>query len=99
MRGEVHEAEGLLFLGEKLITCIPQGMRQDLLNCIQESHLGIEKCKSRARAVVYWPGMSAVLKEWLPMQVSQAPERKSEEALITSRSASEAMTKTWCRHI
>ena len=48
--GEVHEAEGLLFLGEKLI--IPQGMRQDVLNCIHESHLGIEKCKSRAIAVV-----------------------------------------------
>ena len=35
--GEVHEAEGLLFLSEKLI--IPQGMRQDVLNCIHESHL------------------------------------------------------------
>ena len=57
--GEVHEAEGLLFLGEKLI--IPQEMRQDVLNCIHESHLGIEKCKSRARAVVYWPGMSPAI--------------------------------------
>ena len=35
LRGEVHEAEGLLFLGEKLI--IPQGMRQGVLNCIHES--------------------------------------------------------------
>ena len=59
MRGEVHEAEGLLFLGEKLI--IPQGMRQDVLNCIHDSHLGIEKCKSRARAVVYWPGTSTAI--------------------------------------
>ena len=59
LRGEVHEAEGLLFLGEKLI--IPQGMRQGVLNCIHESHLGIEKCMSRARAVVYWPGMSAAI--------------------------------------
>ena len=59
LRGEVQEAEGLLFLGEKLI--ITQGMRQDVLNCIHESHLGIEKCKSRTRAVVYWPGMSAAI--------------------------------------
>ena len=58
-RGEVHEAKGLLFLGEKLI--IPQEMRQDVLNCIHESHLGIEKCKSRARAVVYWPGMFSAI--------------------------------------
>ena len=53
LRGEVHEAEALLFLGEKLI--IPQEMRQHVLNCNHESHLGME---SRARAVVYWPGMS-----------------------------------------
>lgn len=60
-RGEVHEVEGLLFPGEKLI--IPQGMRQDVLNCIHDSHLGIEKCESRARAVVYWPGMSAAIEK------------------------------------
>ena len=51
LRGEVHEVEVLLLLDEKLT--IPQGMRQDVLNCINESHLGIEKCKLRARAVVY----------------------------------------------
>ncbi|KAL9977697.1 hypothetical protein ACROYT_G015130 [Oculina patagonica] len=36
-------------------------MRQDVLNCIHDSHLGIEKCKSRAIAVVYWPGMSTAI--------------------------------------
>ena len=59
LRGEIHEAGGLLFLGQRLI--IPLEVRQDVLNCIHESHLGIEKCKSRARAVVYWPGMSAAI--------------------------------------
>lgn len=59
LRGEIHEAGGLLFLCQRLI--IPQEMRQDVLNCIYESHLGIEKCKSRARAVVYWPGMSTAM--------------------------------------
>ena len=32
-----------------------------MLNCIHESHLGIEKCTSRARVVVYWPGISAAV--------------------------------------
>lgn len=59
LRSEIHEVEGLLFLGQRLI--IPQDMRQAVLNCIHESHLGIEKCKSRARAVVYWPGMSTAI--------------------------------------
>ena len=59
LRGEIHEAEGLLFLGQRLI--VAQEMRQDVLNCVHESHPGIEKCKSRARAVVYWPGMTTAI--------------------------------------
>lgn len=31
LRGKIHEAVGLLFLGQRLI--IPQEMRQDVLNC------------------------------------------------------------------
>ncbi len=54
---EIYEANGLLFFGQKLI--IPEKLRPDILRRIHESHLGMEKCKSRARAVVYWPGMSA----------------------------------------
>ncbi|CAB4002764.1 sec1 family domain-containing 2 [Paramuricea clavata] len=38
---------------------IPEKLRPDIVRRIHESHLGMEKCKSRARAVVYWPGMSA----------------------------------------
>ena len=53
----------MLFLGEKLI--IPQEMRQDVLNCIQESHLGMEKCKSRARAVVYRSSMSTAIEKMI----------------------------------
>ena len=51
---EIHEVDGLLFFGKKLI--IPHQLRPDILRRIHE---GMEKCKSRARAVVYWPGMSA----------------------------------------
>jgi transposase InsO family protein len=54
---EIFEANGLLFFGQKLI--IPEKLRPDILRRIRESHLGMEKCKSRARAVVYWPGISA----------------------------------------
>ena len=54
---EIYEANGLLFFGQKLI--IPEKLRPDILRRIHESHLGMEKCKSRARAVVYWTGMSA----------------------------------------
>ena len=53
LKDEIYEVDGLFFFGQKLI--IP---RQPL-HRIHESHLGMEKCKSRARAVVYCPGMSA----------------------------------------
>lgn len=56
LQGRIHEADGLLFLDHKLI--VPAGMRQEMLGIIHESHLGMEKCKSRARQVIYWPGMA-----------------------------------------
>ena len=56
-KDEIYEVDWLLFFGQKLI--ILQQLRPDILRRIHESHLGMEKCKSRARAVLYWPGMSA----------------------------------------
>ena len=56
IKNELSEAEGLLFKGRQLI--IPKAMQTNILDLIHESHLGIEKCKARARSTVYWPGMS-----------------------------------------
>jgi len=56
IRNELGEADGLLFKERQLI--IPKAMQSDVLDLIHESHLGIEKCKACARAIVYWPGMS-----------------------------------------
>ena len=55
IRHDLSEA-GLIFKDHQLV--IPTAMRRDMLNLIHESHLGIEKCKSRARAILFWPGMS-----------------------------------------
>ncbi|KAG1651802.1 hypothetical protein GQR58_026737 [Nymphon striatum] len=56
IREEVYEADDLLLVGEKLL--VPWGLRKQILDQLHESHTGIEKCKSRAREVYYWPGMS-----------------------------------------
>ena len=56
IKNDLSEAEGLLFKGRQLI--IPRAMQTNILDLIHESHLGIEKCKARARSTVYWPGMS-----------------------------------------
>ena len=56
VRDEISCVDRLLFKSHKLI--IPESMRTEMLNLIHSSHLGIMKCKSRSKDVMYWPGMS-----------------------------------------
>ena len=51
-RKELHEAKGILFKGHRII--IPRSMRNEMLAIIHETHMGTEKSKERARAVMYW---------------------------------------------
>ena len=51
--------DDLLLCDECLV--IPKSMRPEILKCIHTGHLGISKCRARARASVWWPG--------LPMQI------------------------------
>ena len=34
-------------------------MQKEMMEKIHSSHLGINKCKARARDILYWPGMSS----------------------------------------
>ena len=56
VRDEIHDIEGMLFKGRKII--IPESLRAGMLRVVHESHLGMEKCRERARAVMYWPNMT-----------------------------------------
>ena len=48
---EIHSAENLLFMGDRLI--VPASKRSSVLQLIHEGHMGIERCKARARLCVY----------------------------------------------
>ena len=48
--------DGLLLKDTRLV--IPAAMRNDVLAKLHEGHQGVEKCKSRARQSVWWPGLS-----------------------------------------
>ena len=61
VRDEMHETDGLLFRGDRLL--VPSKLRPKMLALLHESHLGAEKCKSRARAILYWPNMSTDIEE------------------------------------
>lgn len=56
-REELCFYNGLLFKGDKIV--VPHSLQADMLKRIHEGHLGIERCKQRAREVMFWPGMSA----------------------------------------
>ena len=60
-RDEISHVDGLLFKGSKLI--IPKSMQQKMLDIVHESHLGMVKCKSRARECMYLPGMAAQIED------------------------------------
>ena len=56
LRGEIHEEDGILFAGEKLL--VPVSMRSDLLMRLHEGHAGAEKFRARAAEIMYWPNLN-----------------------------------------
>ena len=56
IRDQLHVADGHIFTGERLV--VPTAMKMVTLQAIHEGHMGIERCKQRARSCVYWPLMN-----------------------------------------
>ena len=60
MRDELSIQDSLIFKGERVV--VPRASRSELLKRIHSSHLGVNGCLKRARECVYWPGMTADIK-------------------------------------
>ena len=60
-RDEITSAEGLLFKGDRII--IPSSLRKDMKTKLHCGHLGVEKCRTRARQVMFWPGINAEISD------------------------------------
>jgi len=58
---EISIADGILFKGERVI--VPKSMQPDMLKIIHSAHMGTEKCKRRAKEVLYWPGMNSQIED------------------------------------
>lgn len=52
-RAEPSVVGNIIYKGSKII--IPKSLRKEMLKKIHAGHLGIEKCRKRAREVMYWP--------------------------------------------
>ena len=60
-RDEISCYEGLMFKGDRII--VPHSLRPEILQRIHAAHLGIEKCRARARSAVFWPGINSAIDE------------------------------------
>ena len=63
MRDELTLQDGLTFKANAVV--IPKSLRADMKARIHSSHLGTESCLRRARESIYWPGMSAEIKQYI----------------------------------
>ena len=53
--------DGIVLKGTCIV--IPHEKFQAMLNLIHEGHLGLNKCKLRAKDIVYWPGLNEQLEK------------------------------------
>lgn len=60
IRDQLHTKNGILFVNDKIV--VPSSLYADMLTQIHgEAHLGVVKSKIRARKLLYWPGMSTMI--------------------------------------
>ena len=56
-REVMSHVDGLVYKGMRIV--VPPSLQKHMISVIHKSHLGIVKCKQRAREVLYWPGMTS----------------------------------------
>lgn len=61
IRDELAVMENMVFKADRIV--IPKTLKTEMLFRIHIGHLGIEKCRQRARQSVYWPGMNNDIEE------------------------------------
>ncbi|CAG7725840.1 unnamed protein product, partial [Allacma fusca] len=89
-KDELSVTDGLLMRGIRLV--IPPKLRPEMLQRIHTGHLGITKCRSRAKEYVRWPRISAEIQEIVEKCTICIKFRRQEhEPLIPS----EFPTRAW----
>ena len=63
MRDELTLQDGLIFKANTVV--IPRSLHADMKARVHSSHLGTESCPRRACECIYWPRMSAEIKQYI----------------------------------
>ena len=72
-RSHLSILDDLLLYDDRIV--IPRSMRLDILDRIHQGHLGITKCRARARTSVWWPGLSKSIEDMISNCVTCAKHR------------------------
>ena len=62
-RDELVVYKEMVFKGQRCV--VPESVRPEVLKRIHQAHIGREGCIRRARNHVYWPGMTAQIKDYV----------------------------------
>ena len=63
--------DGLILNNDRLF--VPISLRDEVMKYIHDSHLGVAKCKSLARNLVWWPKMNADIENYRPHHIFAYP--------------------------
>ena len=82
VRDELSVCDGIVIRGETVV--VPKSLRRDMLYRLHYAHSGVVSTLLLARESIYWPGMSAEIKQFIEMcDVCRAFDRKQpKETLI-----------------
>ena len=55
-RFDMHIVNSIIMNGSRIV--IPKSFQQEYLQCLHMGHLGISKCRARAKITVFWPNIN-----------------------------------------
>lgn len=61
IKDDLFTVNGLLYKNRHVV--VPKSLRSQMLHLIHYNHLGLEKCKARAKSVLFWPHMLKELED------------------------------------
>ena len=79
-RDEISCIDGLLYKSHKLIVPTCNSLKSEMLDVIHQSHLGIVKCISRAKDVLFWIGMGQDIERKVIRSCSICAEYQNQNA-------------------
>lgn len=101
IRAELSVENGLLLRKDRIAIFMSASLGPEIIQ-LHEGHLGMEKCKRRARTSVYWPGINADIdkmvsncKTCLKQAWSRLEAKQPKRAYDTHRLTTGTMAEIW----